>query len=57
MSIGLQSHEAAFESYANASQSLPFRGSVEIFPNTTERQSALREDEKPERIRNVALDF
>jgi hypothetical protein len=57
MSVCTQSHEAAFESYADASQSLPFRGSVEIFPKTTERQNALREDEKPERIRNVALDF
>ena len=43
---GSQSHEAAFESYADASQSLPFRGSVEILPSTTQFKCALRENDR-----------
>jgi hypothetical protein len=39
-----QSHEAAFESYADASQSLPYRGSVEISPSTAQFTTTLRED-------------
>jgi hypothetical protein len=54
---GSQSHEAALESYADASQSLPYRGSVEIEPSTAQFTSALRENDRPTRSRNAALDF
>jgi hypothetical protein len=57
MSTCSQSHEAAFESYADASQSLPFRGSVEILPSTAQFTTALRENDRPKRTRCWLLIF